>query len=140
MDKDIEKFIRLYKEENDAILVNATTRVSNSIVKLSPVAEGEFVADWDVEIGGWPSDGDPPPDPAKRRTRARLREIISEAKMGDAIFFENDDSAAIPLEFGYSKQAPQGVVRLTVRKWRSFVRGAAQAARNKVAKTLRNEE
>lgn len=140
MEKGVAEFIRLFKEETDFIFVDATLRASNSIVRLSPVDEGDYVADWDVKVGGWPSDSEQPADPGKRRTRARLREIIKTAKFGDAIFFENDDPAATKLEFGYSKQAPQGVVRLTARNWRRFVQGAARAALNKVKKKLASAE
>lgn len=139
MEKGVAEFFRLFKLENDQIFRDATQRVSNAIVRFSPVDEGEYVADWDVKVGGWPSDTDPPPDPGRRKTRARLKAIIAEAKYGDAVFFENNDGAAIPLEYGYSKQAPQGVVRLTVRKWRGFVRGAARAAQNRIKKKLVSE-
>lgn len=139
MEKGIADFIREFEAEKDFIFREASKRVSNSIVRLSPVDEGEYVADWDVKIGGWPSDTNPPNDPKKTKTRARLRQVIEGAKYGDAIFFENDDAAAIKLEFGYSNQAPQGVVRLTVRKWRGFVRGAARAAQNRIKKRLAGE-
>lgn len=140
MEKGVADFIRLFKAENDFIFQDATQRVSNSIVRLSPVSEGEFVADWDVQVGGYPSDTQQPDDPSKRKTRARLREIIKTAKFGDFVVFENNDPVAVRLEFGYSKQAPQGVVRLTTRKWRSFVKGAARAALNRVKKKLESNE
>lgn len=139
MEKGIADFIREFNAEKDFIMQEATTRVSNAIVRFSPVDEGEYVADWDVKIGGWPADSNPPNDPKKTKTRARLKDIIKDVKYGDAVFFENDDAAAIRLEFGYSKQAPQGVVRLTVRKWRGFVRGAAIVARKRVNKRLAGE-
>lgn len=139
MEKGVAEFRRLFAAENDEIMRDATTRVSNSLVRLSPVDEGEFVADWDVKIGGWPADSDQAPDPKKRTTRARLSEIIKQVKYGLSVFFENDDPVATRLEFGYSKQAPQGVVRLTTRRWRGFVRGAGKAAQNRVKKRITDE-
>lgn len=139
MEKGIAEFARLFKAENDEIMRDATTRVSNSIVRLSPVDEGDYVADWDTKIGGWPADSEQPPDKKKTKTRARLRDIIKDVKYGVAVFFENDDPVAVRLEFGYSDQAPQGVVRLTVRKWRGFVRGAGRAAQNRIKKKLVGE-
>lgn len=136
MQKGVAEFIRLVKLQHNEIMRDATQRVSNSLVRISPVDEGDYVADWDVNIGGWPSDSEQAPDSRKTRTRARLREIIKPVQYGQSVFFENDDPAALALEFGYSKQAPQGVVRLTARRWRGFVRGAAKAATMRIRKML----
>lgn len=140
LEKGIADFVRQFGAENDFIAGEATNRVKNSLVRLSPVAEGEFVSDWDAAIGAWPSDTKPPDDPKKRTTRARLGEAIKGMRMGLAAFFENTDPVAIRLEYGYSKKAPQGVVRLTARKWRSFVRGAGIAAQKKIQKRMRDGE
>lgn len=140
MEKGIAEFARLFKAENDFIMNEATKRVSNSLVRLSPVKEGEFVAEWDAAIGHWPSDTEQPDDPKKSKTRARLQAEIKPATFGDAVFFENDDPVAVRLEFGYSKQAPQGVVRMTARRWRGFVKGAATAALKRVSKRLREAD
>lgn len=139
MEREIADFIRNFEAEKDFIFKEATTRVANSIIRLAPVDEGDYVADWDANIGGWPTDTQQAPDPKKRKTRQRLKQIIENLKYGDAIFFENNDPASIKLEFGYSSQAPQGVIRLTVRKWRGFVRGAAIAAEKKIKKRLAGE-
>lgn len=141
MEKGIGEFIKLFAAENNFIMNEATKRVSNALVRISPIDEGEFVADWDVAVGHWPSDTVQPLDPSKRMTRARLQSELERVKYGDAVFFENNDPVAVWLEFGLSKQAPPpfGVVRRTARKWRGFVRGAGKAAMNRVAKTLRGE-
>lgn len=134
MEKGVAEFARLFAAENDFIMQEATKRVSNSIVRLNPVDEGESVADWDAAIGRWPSDTEQPHDPKKSRTRKRLQEAFKKVVFGQAVFFENNDPVAARLEFGYSKQAPQGITRLTARKWRGFVKGAARAAFNKAKK------
>lgn len=140
MEAGIKEFARLFREENDFIMQEATKRVSNSLVRLSPVDEGEFVADWDVSLSGWPSDTEQPDDPGKTKTRKRLQDVLKRLRYGMAAFFENNDPVAVRLEFGYSKQAPQGVVRLTTRKWRGFVKGAGRAALNRVKKRLAADE
>lgn len=139
MEKSIKEFQRLFAAENDFIIQEATRRVSNSIVRLNPVDEGDSVAEWDAMVGRWPADTKQQPDPKKTRTRKRLADMFRDVKFGQAVFFENTDPIAARLEFGYSKQAPQGIVRLTARRWRQFVRGAATAARNRVRKKLETE-
>lgn len=136
MEKGIKEFERLFQAEKDFIMQDATKRVSNSLVRLNPVDEGESVADWDAEIGRWPSDTQQPNDPRKTRTRRRLQESFKNVVYGQAVFFENNDPVAVRLEFGYSRQAPQGITRLTARRWRGFVKGAGRAAFNKAKKNL----
>lgn len=136
MEKEIAEFVRLFEGEKDFIMQDVTNRVSNSLVRLSPVDEGEYVAEWDAEIGHWPSDTKQPPDKRKTTTRRRLQGEFARVEWGDAVFFENTDPVAARLEFGYSDQAPQGVARLTTRKFRGFVRGAGRAAQNKIKKRI----
>lgn len=136
MEKGIAEFARLVEAEYDFIMQDATKRVSNSIVRLNPVDEGESVADWDVAIGRWPSDTVQAHDPKKTRTRRRLQDGFKNVVFGQAVFFENNDPVAVRLEFGYSKQAPQGITRLTTRRWRGFVKGAARAAVNRARKNM----
>lgn len=118
------------------ILRDATKRVKNSIVRTSPIDEGEYLADWDVALHGWPADTEQAPDTKRTKTRKRLQDPIDRMQMGDSIFFENNDPVGDRLEFGYSSQAPQGVVRISALKWTRFVRGAARAATNRIIKRL----
>lgn len=136
MEKGIREFIKAFDAEKNFIMQESTKRVSNSIVRLNPVDEGESVADWDAAIGQWPADTKPPHDPKKAKTRKRLQDSFKNVVFGQAVFFENTDPVAARLEFGYSKQAPQGITRLTARKWRGFVRGAGKAAFNKARKNM----
>lgn len=134
MERGIKEFQKLFDAEKDFIMKDVTKRVSNALVRFSPVLEGEFVSEWDAAIGSWPADTDQPDDPKKTKTRKRLQASFQNVVYGQAVFFENTDPVAGKLEFGYSKKAPQGVVRLTVRKFRGFVRGAGKAAFNKARK------
>lgn len=138
MEKEIAEFVRLFEGEKDFIMADATGRVSNAIVRRTPVDEGDTVADWDVAIGHWPTDTKPPPyDPRKTNTRRRLRATVDRVKFGEAVFFENTNEAAVHLEYGSSQQAPTGILRrVVVRRWRTFVRNAGIAAQRKVKKRL----
>lgn len=110
--------------------------MKNSIVRLTPVDEGEAVAEWDDGLNKSAVDVKREPDPSRRKTRARLQAKIDDMKMGDTYFLENHHPVAVRLDRGYSKKAPQGMTRITARKWRSFVRGAAIAAQRKAIKRV----
>jgi len=47
-------------------------------------------------------------------------------KAGQVIYLVNNLPYAIPLEYGHSSQAPGGMVRLTVQKWRPIVDAVAR--------------
>ena len=143
MERGVREFMRLFEQESDFILRQSTEGVvtrlgakSATVLKRSPVDKGDFVRDWDVAIGSWPSDTKPQPDPKKQTTAKRLRATIRKVKFGQSIFFENTDPAARPLEFGSSKQAPNGIVRLAGRSWRKQVQNAGRAALRKARKRL----
>lgn len=139
MEKGISTFIREFEKEKDFILQNSAGRVSNALVRISPVLEGEFVAELESGVNRVPQDTKRPFDPKKRKTRKRLKENFEDARWGDAIWFTNEDEAAGRIEFGYSKKAPQGVFRATARKWRGFIRGVARAATNRARKRVITE-
>jgi hypothetical protein len=54
------------------------------------------------------------PDPSGQSVMALVAEIVSRMRLGDTIIFVNGTDYAIMLEYGWSKQAPQGMVRLTM--------------------------
>ena len=132
----IAEFASLVDAEHDAIMQGVTTRVSNGLVRDSLVDTGDMVADWDVAVGNWPSDTHQPADPGKRTTRQRLKTGFRDVKIGQAVFFENDDPAAIQQELGHLRRQPNGLARLQARRFAGYVRGEAIAAQTRIKKTL----
>lgn len=137
MEKGVDEFIRLVTASHNAILNDATKRVANSLVTKSPRDTGEYLGHWSAEVNRQPGSriGKLETKPA---TRKRLRDEFDfgDLEMGDTVFFANDDAAAGILEFGFSSQAPAGVMRITARRWRKFVRGAAIAQTKRIRKTV----
>ena len=134
MERGVREFMRRFEEEAGLIFADATQRTANSVARLAPIAEGEYLADWDIGVNAEPPETNPPGDPKRSQTRARFKGALGRLKFGDRAIFNNDDPVANRLEFGYSKQAPQGVVRLTTRQWNRFIKGAARAAQNRFKK------
>lgn len=137
---NIDDFIARFKKEGDFIFADATARVANSLARKSPVDTGAYLTDWDFAKNTFPAKMTISPDKSRTHARRKMKEEIAGLKMGDWGAFQNDEPYSIRLEYGYSKQAPQGVVRATVRRWRTYVRGAGKAAVNRVLKDIREEE
>jgi len=136
LDKGITEFMKLVEAQHDTIMQGVVTRVSNGLVRDSLVDTGDMVADWDVAVGTWPSNTHQPPDPSKSTTRARLKSGFKDVKMGQAVFFENTDPAAIQQELGHLKRQPNGLARLQARKFPGYVKGEVAASQNRIKKGL----
>lgn len=76
---------------------------------------GRFRANWQVGIGAKNEDTSAPPDKSGNSALSRGRAVINTWQVGGGtIYLTNSLPYAKPLEYGHSKQAPSGMVRLTV--------------------------
>ena len=86
---------------------------------------GHFRANWQF--------GTTPPteeldaiDPAGTATIAAMEADISSTGAGGVTYIVNNAPYAIPLEYGHSSQAPQGMVRITIAEFDAYVQRAAE--------------
>lgn len=94
---------------------------TQSVMFKSPVDKGTFKNNWFTEINGISSKTT---DGVDKSGQARLDDAVSNCmkiKAGDYISFVNSLPYAIPLEYGHSEQAPNGMIRLTAAEWPSIV-------------------
>lgn len=75
---------------------------------------GRFRANWQIGIGAVNESVTNDIDRAGGATIARLTAVAKAAKVGGVIYITNSLPYAARLERGHSKQAPQGMVRLTM--------------------------
>jgi hypothetical protein len=102
-----------------AIAIELETRV----VQKSPVDTGRLRGNWNVGINA-PNMAEQGADISGMESNARALGALSNFKLGDSIFITNNLPYTHKLEFGlygdgdktvngYSKQAPQGFIRIT---------------------------
>lgn len=95
-----------------------------AVIKRSPVDTGRFRANWSVQ-----SDLTPQTTPEKDKlggaTIAKAQAELETKKAGDSIKLLNHLPYSIELENGSSKQAPAGMVKITVTEFQQYVRDAA---------------
>lgn len=88
---------------------------------------GRFRANWQVGIGAINDDTSAAPDKSGQAALARGGAAISTWKIGSGtIYISNSLPYARPLEYGYSSQAPSGMVRLTVQDFNIKIKRAVQ--------------
>ena len=94
----------------------------SQVVERSPVDTGRFKANWNVAFDRVDTFTTPSTDKAGGKTKERIRVMLNGWEVGQSIFFTNSLPYAIPLEYGHSKkQAPLGMVRITVAEAQDYI-------------------
>lgn len=111
------------KRAEDVVTLTAL-QLQSSMVQMSPVRTGRFKGNWQIGLDAVNFNiEDAPLSDAVGRTAAVLPSWIP----GQTIYLTNSLPYARRLEYGWSKQAPQGMVRLTVQ---NYSRALAAAVRD----------
>jgi len=96
----------------------------NGLVAGKDYVGGRFRANWHLSIGVVENVTFHEVDPSGTETIAALVAAISDFTAGQMVYLINNLPYAIPLEFGHSKQAPSGMVRVTVARFQQIVQEA----------------
>lgn len=104
--------------------------IGESLVNLSPVLTGRFKGNWQFTIGAPANSSLITTDPEGDATIAKLVAAANALEPGQVAYIVNTLIYAIPLEYGHSKMAPNGMVRLTIAEFERIV--AEAVARNAV--------
>lgn len=99
------------------------------IVVRSPVDTGRFRGNWMLGVAVIPTGADGGADPSGNATIAEQSVGLAGFRIGQTIHFRNNLPYAAALEFGHSKQAPAGMVRLTLQEFGAISSAAAVKAR-----------
>lgn len=120
--KDVMSFALKVAKSNEQIVRGTTIQLFSQIVKLSPVGIGRFRANWFV-TGVQPS--------VKVTENTDFDAGAVAAKIGSikdwtTFHLTNNLPYACELEFGHSQQAPEGMVRITIRKFNAVIEAQAR--------------
>lgn len=107
------------KAKGDAALVvrRVSFELLSRVVLMSPVDTGRFRANWNISGGGIDTRTTDDVDKGGAEALGRVSAELSAAKFDRpmVIWFTNSLPYARQLEYGYSKQAPAGMVRVSIR-------------------------
>jgi len=93
----------------------------NGLVAGKDYVGGRFRGNWQFSIGA-PAEGElDKVDPAGGITLAKLRLQVEQLTIGQTAYIVNNLPYAVPLEYGHSKQAPGGMVRITLARLQQIV-------------------
>ena len=126
---ELRKLIEKAKVAPELVVRKATLDIHSSVVDMSPVDTGRFKGNWNIAYGSpdltVTTNLDPSGSDAKSKALA-----AAASYNGQSVYITNNLPYAIPLEYGHSGQAPQGMVRVTVARWNEHVARAVAEVNN----------
>jgi hypothetical protein len=118
---DLRAFVQRFNANADLVARKAAIDIFASIVKRTPVDTGRARANWQVGIGTAPSGEVTQRDKTGEATVSAGNQKLGTFKCGPSIWFANNLPYAVPLEYGWSKQAPGGMVRLAAAEFQQAI-------------------
>lgn len=131
----VSDWVRQTEQRLDAVFKQSAQEVIFDMQNRTPVDTGFARASVVVSTSAMPSI-DPNKTGAGSGTYAPdVQEIalaIAGAEIGETIFAGYTAAYAVPLEYGHSKQAPNGMVRLAAQRWPAIVAEVSARAQSRV--------
>jgi hypothetical protein len=136
---DLQKFAEKTGKKADECVGEIIAAVASELDLRSPVGDatfwkskppkgyvgGHFRANWKLGVGSIPTGVTPGAN--YHATLSGIVAEIPEHAAGKVYWLANNVPYAMVLEYGHSRQAPQGVVGLTAVKFQQIVRDAAES-------------
>jgi hypothetical protein len=122
---DISRFVAKAKGNIDLVIRKIALDIFTRVILKSPVDTGRFRGNWQVAIESIPSGTLALDDKTGTATIAKATATTLGLRAGQMITLVNNLAYARALEYGHSKQAPAGMVRLTLQEFGAVVTKAA---------------
>lgn len=120
----LDRLADAMKADLETVTRKATQQLFTAAVNRSPVDTGRFRANWNVSAGA--PNYSITPSTNKGRADSEAAKALT-LPVGGITYLANALPYAERLEFGYSKQAPSGMVRLAAQEFDAYVRKATAA-------------
>jgi serine protease inhibitor len=126
----INRWTEETEQSIDDVLQNVVLMVGKSVVTLSPVKTGLFKGNWQLTIDGSANSSLIRRDPEGNSTLADIAAKANTFTAGQVAYIQNMVTYGYDLEYGYSNQAPEGIVRVTALKFAQIVEDAVRLHKN----------
>jgi len=123
----LSQFAEKAKDRADQVVRQVTLEVSSRIIVRSPVDTGRFRANWRLGVGGPVTGTVEATDKAGDQTTGAIGAALPAKAAGTVLYLTNNLPYAWRLETGHSKQAPSGMVGLTVQEFLGIVDKVARS-------------
>ena len=131
---DLDRFAAKTKRNLNQVVQGVVLELGTRIVQRSPVDTGCFRGNWQVNAGGpdirtnEPFDKQPLGSPPSAFTFERWKDHVQASTIGSTFYITNSLPYARKLEYeAWSRQAPSGMVRVTVVEYQQIIRRVLSA-------------
>jgi hypothetical protein len=116
-------------DKAELVVRKTALELQSGMIEMSPVDTGRFKGNWQVGIGGVNPAANDEPDKSGASVLGRTQVALATWKPGQSIWLTNSLAYAQRLEDGSSRQAPSGMVKLTVQSYAEALKKAVQEAK-----------
>lgn len=120
----INGWIEETEQKIDDTLQTIVLKLGETVITLSPVDTGRFKGNWQLSIDSTASSSLLREDPDGYTTLADMARKVNSFTAGQVAYIQNHVLYGYDLEYGSSKQAPDGVVRITAARFARIVNEA----------------
>lgn len=120
----LHEFADMVQQDADEVFQIVATEVGQSVINLTPVDTGRALSNWNAGINAPDDVYRQTEDPLDSKTSARLAGEFQSLKFGDTAYITNATPHVPFLEYGSSKQAPNGMIRITLARFNNIVQDA----------------
>lgn len=118
----LDQLARRMRVDTETVARKLMLQLFSAVVSRSPVDTGRFRANWNVSLGV--PNYETTDSTAESRSRAQVQGVMMVA-LNRVVYLSNGLPYAAKLEYdGWSKQAPAGMVRVTMAELDSYLRKA----------------
>lgn len=126
---DIQAFVSKAKKNPETVMRSVSLKLFSAIIKASPVDTGRFRGNWQT-TGVTPATGlIAGVDPTGNKAVNSAATFITNAPGWDTFTLTNNLPYAERLEYGWSKQAPVGMVRVNIARFQQLINEEAAKVR-----------
>ena len=126
---DIQAFVAKAKKNPETVMRSVSLKLFSAIIKASPVDTGRFRGNWQT-TGVTPATGlVAGVDPTGNKAVNSAATFITNAPGWDTFTLTNNLPYAERLEYGWSKQAPVGMVRVNISRFQQLINEEAAKVR-----------
>lgn len=129
--QDVRNFAKQTEKDVHEVYTLAAEKYASEVIRKTPVDQGFAKGSWSVGINGDPKIFRERPDPVGNFTVTRAIQAIARSKPGDFIRLATNIPYMTRLEYGWSKQQPNGWIRAATARFRRMVRAAVREVRGK---------
>ncbi len=110
----------------------SSQELASRAINATPVDTGFARASWRASSESMPQINPSATNPGGKSVAedsGQITTVIASASFGSTLYIGATAAYMLPLEYGHSQQAPQGMVRLAAAQWPSIVWAATQEAK-----------